>query len=346
RFALQRANYLSVRDEVSKEYLLDVWPEAQIEVVPDTAWALSKLWSREDLFIARENFFSRLQTPPPERTIVLHLNRRYLSGNSLSVIAGVLDDVSQALDARPILIAFAPCHHDGILAREVGQLMASRPIVMDSPQSLQEVAACISLAEAYIGSSMHGLITASAFGVPGLSVASPDMAKFAGLSKLIGQENLIFENWLDAKERILALNFDQRVRDLNIVLPRIDHALNAHWKRVQTEIQQALPVYDSNTQQLKIGPFFDYQCEMADILLRINEGNNDLSRKMIKTEHKAQRKALEQDLMAHRRTLEQNFTLQRKGLDAEIKRLKAKVARIERSLSWRLTFPLRKASAK
>lgn len=342
QLALRRVNYLSVRDDVSKEYLLEVWPDADINVVPDTAWALPKLWSHAHLLNVRTNYFSRLKIPTPDRTVVFHLNRRYLKGHSLSSIAGMLDDISETLSSQPILIAFAPCHGDGVLAREVAQLMASRPILMDSPQSLEEVAACVACSEIYLGSSMHGLITASAYGVPALAIARPDMAKFAGVSKLLEQDDLVFENWLEAKERILALNFEQRIYHLSTLCPRINHSLTEHWKRIQTEILLTPTAPIPNSSQLKIGEFIDFECEATDILLRISREDNEIHQRVAE----AERKSLEQGFAAQRKTLERDLVAQRKILDAEIKRLKAKLTRIEGSLSWRLTLPLRIASAK
>ena len=57
--ALKRANYLSVRDEISKKYLLDVWPDADISVVPDSAWAISELWDSNQLKYEYNSIFQR-----------------------------------------------------------------------------------------------------------------------------------------------------------------------------------------------------------------------------------------------------------------------------------------------
>ncbi|MCA9007802.1 MAG: polysaccharide pyruvyl transferase family protein, partial [Planctomycetaceae bacterium] len=94
RLALQRAQYLSVRDEGSREYLLDVWPDADISVVPDSAWALDQLWSQNELQEAYEALFTRLEITQPDRTVIFHANERYLGTKSLSEVARKLDTIA------------------------------------------------------------------------------------------------------------------------------------------------------------------------------------------------------------------------------------------------------------
>ncbi len=131
RAALKRTNYLSVRDEISRQYLLDVWNDADIAIVPDSAWTINRLWTLEDLKFEYESLFSRLGITVPDRTIVFHLNRRYLGDKGLKAVGKQLDSIAEQMSARPLLIAFAPCHGDDTLAREVAASMASHPVLID-----------------------------------------------------------------------------------------------------------------------------------------------------------------------------------------------------------------------
>src|SRR5690606_23083381 len=168
--ALQHVNDLPVRDDITQQFRTQVQSDLEIAVVPDPAWMIDSLWPGETLREKYDQLFARLGIQAPERTVVLHVNRRYLGGRKLKEVAGTLDAISRYFSAKALLIPFALCHGDEVLAREVANLMTTEPILLDRLDSLQEITACIASSTAYVGSSMHGLIVASAFGVPGVAV--------------------------------------------------------------------------------------------------------------------------------------------------------------------------------
>ena len=225
---LRRVNYLSVRDEMSRQYLADVWPEANIAVVPDSAWMVNHLWTTEQLTSSYEEIFRRIGVSRPNRSVVIHLNRRYVGGLRVRELAERLDRIGKLLEGQLILIAIGRCHGDHVFAKEVSSYMASSPILLDDPRSLQEITACISHAVAYVGSSMHGSITASAFGVPGLCVASQKMIKFRGLIDFIGHTDVLAEEWDEAIEILSGMDFKSHKVDLLAVRDRAHSELQTH----------------------------------------------------------------------------------------------------------------------
>lgn len=333
RTVLKRTNYLSVRDEISRQYLLDVWNEADIAIVPDSAWTVNRLWTHEDLKFEYESLFSRLGISVPDRTIIFHLNRRYLGGKGLKAVAKQLDSIAEQMSARPLLIAFAPCHGDDILAREVGAFMASHPVLIDQPQSLREIAACIAFSSAYAGSSMHGLITASAFGVPGVSVAKRSMAKFAGVLALANQPDMVVEDWGQAMDVLRSMDFNRRKIDLLAVRHSAHQALEIHWNRIREELLGEVMKPKAVQAPLAWRRFLEYQNKATDILLEIRDDDK----------HRALR-ATESALKTELTSLKAENFKQKKVLEADIKRLQAQIKIMQRSYSWRLTKPLRAAS--
>lgn len=323
RAALQRADYLSVRDAASRDFLLEVWPQAQVAVVPDSAWTLPRLWPREALAAVREAFHARRGGEAADRTVIFHLNKRYVQDRPLANVARLLDELAGTAGLRPVLVAFAPCHGDDQLAREVGALMATQPIVVDAPQSIQEIAALVAFADLYVGSSMHGLITALAYGVPAFCVSSRSMAKFDGLLKLVGQDDLVLEDWAEAKGRLHAGDLQARTARVDAVRGEIAGRLDAHWDRIREGLRTACaaPV----RRDVDVTGFLRYQEETADILL-------DLARS------DAAGKLAHQERMLR----EQGKHLQ--DLAAEVRRAAAELAKIRGSLSWRVGAPLRRAS--
>jgi len=316
RLALQRARYLSVRDEGSRQYLLDVWPDADISVVPDSAWAIDQLWSQNDLQESYEALFTRLKIPQPDRTVIFHANERYLGTKSLSEVARKLDTIADYLSARPILIAFAPCHEDHKLSLGLARYMKTKPIALAQPHSLKEIAACVAFSEFYAGSSMHGLITASAFGVPAVAVAKRSMTKFEGLLNLTNLEDLVVENWDDAIKAAHTQNFAQRKEELGTLKKIIRDKLDIHWDHINQKLNNKINAQDENSRTPRLD-LWNYHNELSQSSMSIQDDDFHL-----KLKEKS------------------------KIYEDQIKVLSANIQKLNSSFSWKLTKPLRQASSR
>ena len=214
RTCLDRADYLSVRDIPSRDFLQEVAPDADISVVPDPAWDVDELWPSEALAKAYRSAFEARNRAVPRRSIAVHVNARYLDPISVEKVSACLDSLCRKFDATAMLLALAPCHADDELSLRVAKKMTTAPLVIDRPTGLKEIAACIAHSDAYLGSSMHGFITASAFRVPAVIVASPRKAKFQGLISQIGMEKLLQGDWSAASQHILTLSSENVMLDV------------------------------------------------------------------------------------------------------------------------------------
>lgn len=338
--ALSRTNYISVRDPMSRNYLLDVWPDADISIVPDSAWILNSLWSHDQLKSIYTQVFEKYGITKPERSVVFHLNRRYLGGKSLKSLAHSLDNLAKTFSARPILIAFASCHGDDILAKEVGLMMTSDPVILDRSESLIQIASCIAHSHAYIGSSMHGLITASSYRVPGICIAKQTMPKFAGLSLLTGIDNLVIEDWDLANEILTHLDFQQRRKELAIICDRTRSALANHWEKIREILFSANGYSNSYEKQFDNRRYSEYQNQAFNALsIKLNEEHNAII-KGISEDFDIVKKQLEKD----KKELRKEIRGLKRVSESDVKCLQAQIKTMNRSISWRMTRPLRAAS--
>lgn len=182
-WAAASCDRLAVRDSGSAHRLRSAGFAGPVAIVPDTALDVASLWPAEQRRAAfRDAFAARKVDAIPERTVFIHLNSRYATGEA-GEIAERVARIARRFDALPILAALGGCHGDGELARRVGRAMPGPVLVLDELRSLCEAAACIEASVAYVGSSLHGLITACAFGRPAILVAresSRGSAKFSG----------------------------------------------------------------------------------------------------------------------------------------------------------------------
>jgi O-antigen biosynthesis protein len=334
RQALSRANYLSVRDEFSREYLLDVWPDAEIAVVPDSAWTVDRLWTRQELARSYAALFSRLQRAVPTRSVVFHVNRRYI-GSSKFRLAQELDTIARRLAAEPLLIAMGPCHGDHVLTREIAAQMTTKPALLDVSRSLREVAACIAHANVYVGSSMHGLITASAFGVPGISVASGKV-KFDGVAQLHGGMDVVASTWGAAREVVESLDLEKSKGRLGSVRDRAHAQLDVHWQRIGAFLKQNPSHRFATEARAPVHDFFAYQC--ASLMARINVSNRE--REASKRTHLEDLRAT---ITASNALKKQLRKIQRdhSKLQQENRALRSEIDALRGSFSFRITRPLR-----
>lgn len=223
---------VAVRDEASASYLAGAGIAEGVHVVPDTGLDVASLWSAEEIDAAYAAIFAARGVAVPERTIAIHVNARYAP--SVRKLAPLADSLCRRADARALLLALGPCHGDGELARAVAAAMETEPVVVDRPASLREPAAAIARSHAYVGSSLHGMITACSFGVRGLLVASePDakLRKFSGFLEQVGLERWLVDSWTRADKRVDKLLASEpeawaSARD------RAAGALDAHWSAI------------------------------------------------------------------------------------------------------------------
>jgi hypothetical protein len=193
---LAASAYVSVRDQASKRFLCA--PEGiESAVVPDTAIDIGRMWPAATLLDHARRAFIQRGASVPGSWLVFHLNARYVDGDAAQQ-ATLVAAIAAALEAVPVLVAFGPCHGDDRLAREVGSLMSVPVLIVDRPSGLKEIAALLAHSAGYVGSSLHGLITALSYGRPALAVAKRSMVKFGGFLDHVAMPRRLTESWREA----------------------------------------------------------------------------------------------------------------------------------------------------
>ncbi|WP_134497456.1 glycosyltransferase domain-containing protein [Microvirga pakistanensis] len=320
REALIRANYLSVRDDLSRQYLLDVWPDAQIAVVPDTIWAVDSLWTADQLSGAYNDLFAAFGIIPPERSVIFQLDRRHIGQAGVRGLAERLDALAHQLSAHPVIIATGSFRSEDVLAREVSRSMLSAPVVLDAPRKLVDIISCIAHASFYAGSSRHGLIAASVFGVPGLCVAGNEVEP-SRVSEFHRAADVLVAEWNQVPELLPTLLSDDYKSNLRATRDRAKTELQTHWQRIRHELEKSLDSRSVDEKQNK--PHWhqlaDYQCRSLVALAD--------------TQVRAQRTLKQMEIDRQQKEV--------KKLQKDVRGLQAEVRRMRNSLSWSVTLPLR-----
>lgn len=236
-WAASVSRYVSVRDRFSAELLRSAGASSTVSVVPDTGLDVAALWTEATLRDAYERAFAARGRDVPDRTLCLHFNSRYVD-EPISALAERVDRMAALAQATPVLLALGPCHGDGSIAEEIGGRARSRPLLVERPRSLVEAVALLACSDAYIGSSLHGFITASAFGRRGAIVASEvatGFRKFTGLLEQHGLTEWLLPSWAVAEEtldELLTADGDAWARVPRTAAPLLD----AHWARLEAAL--------------------------------------------------------------------------------------------------------------
>ncbi len=226
---LTSADYLCVRDEASLRHLAAPAGLAP-EVVPDTALQLAEIWPKAGLAPTFRSVLERSGVDPDAAFLAVHVKERSLRRDENLAVA--LETFCRAQSLTPILIGIGACHGDDRICGRIAEQLSIPKIDLSRPEGLREIAACISHACAYVGASMHGYVTAAAYGTPGVIVGRPRLPKMAGLLRHLGREGDEAADWDEGfgKARI-------RLRSGPTEIPaHVHEALASHWDRVRAAL--------------------------------------------------------------------------------------------------------------
>ena len=223
-------DYASVRDSVSRRLLEGAGVQPGMAVVPDTAVEVSKLWREGEISAAYEDAFRKRGKEVPARTAAFHVNAR-LAGEDVDAVAARIDRMGRRIGASPILIAIGPSHGDVETQHLVAAKMRSDPLVVDRPESLREIAACVGRSEVYVGSSLHGMITACSFGRRCVLISARDDHKYGGFLDHLNLAQWEARSWSRAEERFDAL-LETPSEAWTGALERVTPVLDEHWNRL------------------------------------------------------------------------------------------------------------------
>jgi lipopolysaccharide transport system ATP-binding protein len=180
RLALEHSACVRVRDALSCDALQAICPNAQIEVLPDTAFALPRLLNDKQ----PSNAFTRLCNE-------VGLGPLYIVIHALSLaepyIRMLENDPEAFAEFQIVLIPIGPVIDDdsALLAARLPQ--AIRLPFWPDPLLLAEI---LANAQALIGYSYHLAITGLVFGVPVFCLADMSCGKYTALARFPGLHTL------------------------------------------------------------------------------------------------------------------------------------------------------------
>jgi polysaccharide pyruvyl transferase WcaK-like protein len=190
REALAHRPYLSVRDETSLSRLEAAGAERSVAVVPDPAMLLPRLFP-QDVLDRRLRYLRAIGSYPVRGAALAVQGSRVL----LPSVDDLARAVSVAAEERRVPVALVetgPSHGDG----EFAEALAARLDVETfriTDVGVEDIAAVIAGSAGFVGNSLHGNITAFAFGRPHAVVGIKGESKLRGFASLIEADECLVE---------------------------------------------------------------------------------------------------------------------------------------------------------
>jgi polysaccharide pyruvyl transferase WcaK-like protein len=233
RAALASRNYVAVRDERSRERLVQSGVSCEITVVPDSALLLSRVLP-DEVLDRRLAFLRRMGWYPGDgKALVVQGNRDMLA--FVPEIAAALDQILvHHADLQPVLIQTGVCHGDGDMAGALEAALSRRVFRLPPEVGVEDIAAAISRSAAFVGSSLHGCITALAFGRPFLVLNLDAQSKLDGFADLADRDGAVARAPTEvgpALERVLDQGADAAPAT------RLQRQVDDHFDRVATIVE-------------------------------------------------------------------------------------------------------------
>lgn len=247
----QAADHFTVRDTESAR-TMGQWSGRTPGILPDTALDLARVWPRETLQDRFDELRADMGIPSGTPVVALHVKRRSLGAMDVPAFSAALARALDQTGAVAVLLAIGRCHGDHELVREIHAAAGPRTVPFEDASSLRDIAAVIAGADAYVGASLHGHITAAAYETPARVVTVPALHKFAGQARLMDRTGDLAADWSAALAALPAVLAEPR-RPLPADIGR---NLASHWAR-------AAELFDTGTPRDKPMIFDDADIENA-----------------------------------------------------------------------------------
>lgn len=178
-------DYISVRDELSKEVLETAVDSDKIVVVPDTVLSIRDMIPLSSL----ERIFEGLGLPVRKKNYIFFQGNTTFSDEDIKICADTLLYLKQSKGYDIVLQPIGYALGDFEVLKKIGEVYPKEFIIPKKKLNQYEILSLIANSEIYIGSSLHGCITSNSYGVKNIVYNINHFRKTDGFVQLIGKES-------------------------------------------------------------------------------------------------------------------------------------------------------------
>ncbi|MBQ8740806.1 MAG: polysaccharide pyruvyl transferase family protein, partial [Clostridia bacterium] len=194
RSAFDCCDYISLRDDISKQYLLNLYDNnpPKIDVYPDSVCCISELIPVEELKNYKQNVLSF-----DEKYAVIQFNPQKPQDDDQYLVQIINTLKEHGL--KVVLLPIGYTHNDDFVLEQFNTNNNLDCEIISKKLNIMETAAVLSGCEIYIGSSFHGAITAIAYGKKAISYNYIfPKNKNQEIFKMYGVSDFVVDNAKDA----------------------------------------------------------------------------------------------------------------------------------------------------
>jgi polysaccharide pyruvyl transferase WcaK-like protein len=188
RAALAGRRHVAVRDRYSKERLQRAGVDRPIEVVPDSALLLDRILPAPALAARLERFRAAGCYPTGPALVLQGCDLIVPHAARLARAVGEwLESDTSHPGLEPVIVVTGRCRGDAVFADALGPQLARRRVFRLPPEvGIDDLAAAIAGGGVFVGSSLHGAITALVYGRPFVLLNLAGESKLDGFGDLTG----------------------------------------------------------------------------------------------------------------------------------------------------------------
>ena len=227
-------DYISVRDEDSK-LLLEECGVSSVKVVPDTVLSIDNIIKYEDTKRIKKQLEKDKKIPKLENYIVIqHIRFNLDDEHYVNELKKLMNIIIEEYNYNILLLPIGYVHFDIEAMEKLNDLENENIKMIKNKLNPLEMLSVIANSCGYIGTSMHGEVTAYAYGKPILMINTDNMVKRSGLVKIINRENIEVNN-IDELIEIFKEHFFDEVNkdDKN----EINKKIKTHFKNIRDIIE-------------------------------------------------------------------------------------------------------------
>lgn len=201
--AMNSSALIYLRDFPSKKKLLNAGVTTPIEVAPDVVTVISDLFPADLQRKRGMAILNKLGITGSRPVVVLQCVTQ--NGPSEEMLVKQLAQIARKDKWDLVLLPLGYCHDDHVVLARMAYLSGAKVPVVQS-RSIYDMLAVIAASSAFVGTSMHGNITAFSYGIPHL-VGPIAVEKIPGFLEVVGLERETqlnsWEDLPDALEKVM-----------------------------------------------------------------------------------------------------------------------------------------------
>lgn len=163
---LEQADYISVRDQKTLYNLNNQITKTKAQLVPDSAFLMSDLFPVDEL----ENLIND-KPESVQKTVVFQIGKSFAKSNEQEIVKQLKLISNEGWHIVLLPIGYATLHEDSIPLKKIYSLLSPTVKNVDIKYgTIFDIMYTIATSDMFIGTSLHGNITALSYGIPSIAL--------------------------------------------------------------------------------------------------------------------------------------------------------------------------------